>query len=87
MTDLIQLTDAEIAGVSGGSQSISIDASQSNSATVYQSASAANSGNVSATAASVTGDSLAAAVGAEASNTSLVYQKNSIKASNSFHFG
>jgi hypothetical protein len=87
MTDLIQLTDAEIAGVSGGSQSISISADQSNSADVYQSATAANSGNVSATAASVSGDSTAAAAGAEASNYSAVYQKNSIKASNRFHIG
>jgi hypothetical protein len=53
MTDLIQLTDAEIAGVSGGilNQSISIDASQSNSASVSQSATASNSGNVTASAA------------------------------------
>jgi len=89
MTDLIQLTDAEIAGVSGGilNQSISISASQSNSADVSQSASATNSGNVSASAGSVTGDATAAAAGAEASNTSLVYQRNSISASNrqSFH--
>jgi len=89
MTDLIQLTDAEIAGVSGGilNQSISIDASQSNTASVSQTASATNTGNVSATAASVTGDATAAAAGAEASNTSLVYQRNSISASNrqSFH--
>ena len=36
MTDLIQLTDAEIAGVSGGilNQSIYISATQTNSATV-----------------------------------------------------
>ena len=88
MTDLIQLTDAEIAGVSGGilNQSISIAASQSNYASVSQSASATNSGDVTASAASVTGDSLAAAAGAEASNTSLVSQRNSITASNSQSF-
>jgi hypothetical protein len=89
MTDLIQLTDAEIAGVSGGilNQSISISADQSNSASVSQSATATNTGAVTASAASVTGSSLAAAAGAEADNTSLVSQRNSITASNrqSFH--
>ena len=89
MTDLIQLTDAEIAGVSGGilNQSISISASQSNSASVSQTASATNTGAVTATASSVAGDATAAAAGAEASNTSLVSQRNSISASNrqSFH--
>jgi hypothetical protein len=89
MTDLIQLTDAEIAGVSGGilNQSISIDASQSNSASVSQTATATNTGPVTASAASVTGDATAAAAGAEASNYSAVYQRNSISASNrqSFH--
>ena len=51
MTDLIQLTDAEIAGVSGGilNQSISISASQSNCASVSQTATATNNGAVSAT--------------------------------------
>ena len=50
MTDLIQLTDAEIAGVSGGilNQSISISASQTNNATVKQTATATNNGAVTA---------------------------------------
>ena len=50
MTDLIQLSDVEIAAVSGGAQSIYISASQSNSSSVTQSASASNYGAVSATA-------------------------------------
>jgi hypothetical protein len=50
MNDLIQLTDAEIAGVSGGilNQDISISATQSNSASVSQNSTATNSGSVSA---------------------------------------
>jgi hypothetical protein len=79
MTDLIQLSDAEIAAVSGGG--INIHASQSNSSYVSQSAYAYNSGAVSATAASVFGDATAAAAGAEANNTAVVYQTNAILAS------
>ena len=50
MTDLIQLTDAEIAGVSGGilNQSIYISATQTNNATVNQTANSTNNGSVSA---------------------------------------
>jgi hypothetical protein len=45
MTDLIQLSDAEIAAVAGGAidQSISISATQTNSSYVSQSATATNS--------------------------------------------
>jgi hypothetical protein len=52
MTDLIQLSDTEIAAVAGGAidQSIYISASQSNTSSVTQSATATNYGNVSATA-------------------------------------
>jgi hypothetical protein len=83
MSDLIQLTEAEIAGVSGGNptQTISITATQTNSASVWQSASASNSGAVTATAWGW--GALAAAVGAESSNTSFVRQSNSISARNS----
>jgi hypothetical protein len=80
MTELIQLSDAEIAAVSGGN-SINIYAYQSNSSSVYQSATATNYGNVTATAASVSGSALAAAAGAEASNTAVVSQANVISAS------
>jgi len=93
MNDLIQLTDAEIAGVSGGilNQDISISASQSNSASVSQSASSSNSGAVSASLSTGAGGSAdgatVAASGSSASNASLLVQKNSIYASNrqSFH--
>jgi hypothetical protein len=83
MTDLIQLSDAEIATVAGGAidQDISIYASQSNSSSVSQTATATNYGNVTATASGY--GALAAAAGAEASNTALVSQRNSISASNS----
>ena len=85
MTDLIQLTDVEIAAVSGGiSQSIDIDASQSNSSSVTQSASASNTGAVTATAG-VNG--VAAAAGAEASNSARVRQANVIAAVNNIRFG
>jgi len=82
MTDLIQLSDAEIAAVAGGAidQSISIYATQSNSSSVSQSASATNSGAVSATA-SYGGTALA--IGAAASNTAVVDQANVISARNS----
>jgi hypothetical protein len=87
MTDLIQLTDTEIAAVAGGAigQGINITASQSNTSSVTQSATAVNTGAVSATA-SGTG-STAAAAGAEASNVALVSQTNAIVASNSIRFG
>jgi len=87
MTDLIQLSDAEIAAVAGGaiSQSISISASQSNSSSVTQSATATNSGAVTATANGT--DALAAAAGAEASNVAYVLQRNSISATTSVRFG
>ena len=54
MNDLIQLTDAEIAGVSGGilNQNISISATQSNGATVTQTANSTNNGSVSASLSS-----------------------------------
>jgi hypothetical protein len=86
MTDLIQLSDVEIAAVSGGniSQSIGITASQSNSSSVSQSAVASNSGAVTA-AASGSG-ALAAAAGAEASNVALVSQRNVIAARNNLWF-
>ena len=81
MSDLIQLSDAEIAAVAGGvTQSISISASQSNTSSVTQSATATNSGAVTATASGK--DSLAAAAGAEASNTAVVSQANVIAAVN-----
>jgi len=87
MTDLIQLSDTEIAAVAGGviTQSISISASQSNSSSVTQSATATNSGAVTATASGAY--ATAAAVGASASNLAVVSQRNSISASNSVRFG
>ena len=86
MNELIQLTEAEIAAVGGGAidQSISIYASQSNSSSVKQSATAVNSGPVSATAIGY--DATAAAAGAEANNTAIVVQANSIKALNTVRF-
>jgi hypothetical protein len=86
MSDLIQLTDAEIAGVSGGTyQSIYIDASQSNSSSVSQTSTASNTGAVSATANG--NGSTAAAAGAESSNLALVLQLNNISARNSVRSG
>ena len=100
MTDLIQLTDAEIAGVSGGilNQSIYISATQTNNATVNQTANSTTNGNTSATLSAdggsgVTGGAgggggaTVAASGSSASNASLLAQRNSISASNrqSFH--
>ncbi len=99
MNDLIQLTDAEIAGVSGGilNQSISISATQSNGATVTQTANSTNNGSVSAALSSNGGaggalggaggaggggGSTVAASGSSSSNYSSVFQKNSISASN-----
>jgi hypothetical protein len=83
MTDLIQLSDAEIAAVAGGDvdQSISISASQSNSSSVYQSASSSNSGAVTATAGA---GGTATAIGSAASNTAYVSQSNAIIAANVF---
>jgi hypothetical protein len=84
MSDLIQLSDVEIAAVSGGTQSISIYAYQSNSASVSQSATASNYGAVTATASGY--GALAAAAGAEASNYSAVSQANVISARNSIRY-
>jgi hypothetical protein len=83
MTDLILLTDAEIAAVSGGaiSQSISVSATQTNSSSVSQTSSASNSGAVTATASG--SGATAAAAGAESNNTALVFQSNAIVAANS----
>jgi len=87
MNDLIQLTEAEIAGVSGGTyQSIDIDASQSNSSSVTQGGTATNSGAVSASVGSYSGGATAAAVGASVTNTAIVYQSNRVSASNSVRF-
>jgi phage tail sheath gpL-like len=84
MNDLIQLSDAEIAAVAGGVfQSIDIDASQSNTSTITQSATATNSGAVSATSGAGSYNTTVA-VGALASNTALVEQANSIRATNVF---
>ena len=81
MTDLIQLTDVEIAAVSGGVyQSIYVSASQSNSSSVSQSATAYNYGPVTATASGPY--ATAAAVGAEARNYAAVSQANVIRAAN-----
>ena len=80
MSDLIQLTDVEIAAVAGG-QSIDIDAHQSNTSTVTQTATATNSGAVSA------GGGEGLAIGAASSNQTSVFQVNSIVASNSFRSG
>jgi hypothetical protein len=87
MTDLIQLNDAEIAAVSGGSisQSSSVTATQSNSSSISQTASATNSGAVTASAWGY--GALAAAAGAESSNTALVTQANVAAATNSIRFG
>jgi phage gp45-like len=71
MSDLIQLTDAEIDLVAGG------NISQSNTSTVTQTATATNYGAVSATASGT--NSVAAAVGADASNSALVAQVNSVR--------
>jgi hypothetical protein len=86
MNDLIQLTDAEIAGVSGGFLN------QTNASFVAQLALAANSGAINANANGGSGGAgggffsrggdggaggLAAAAGAEASNTAVVTQVNS----------
>ena len=84
MTDLIQLNDVEIAAVAGGYdiyQSASVYASQSNYSSVYQSASATNYGDVSASNGIGSGN-VAAAVGASASNTAIVTQVNAALALN-----
>ena len=68
MSDLVQLTDAEVDLVSGGF------VAQVNYSSISQSASATNSGGV---AASATGSgSTAIAIGAAASNTAVVEQAN-----------
>jgi hypothetical protein len=88
MTNLVQLTEAEIDLVAGGVlQNISISADQSNSSSVTQSASASNSGAVTATANgnSVPHGSLTVvAAGAIASNFAEVSQLNAISAANVF---
>jgi hypothetical protein len=86
MTDLIQLSDVEIAAVSGGAifQSIGISASQSNTSSVSQTAVASNSGAVTAVASGYR--ATAAAAGAQASNAALVSQRNVIAASNNLWF-
>ena len=68
MSDLIQLSDVEIAAVAGGVAIVSAD--QSNSSSVSQTASATNSGAVSATNGAGS-NNVAAAAGAEASNTAI----------------
>jgi hypothetical protein len=87
MTDMILLTDAEIAAVAGGAigQGINITATQQNSSTVNQTASATNTGAVTATASGT--NSVAAAVGASASNFADVSQANILAATNSGRFG
>ena len=68
MSDLVQLTDAELDLVSGGA------VVQVNYSSISQSASATNSGGV---AASATGSgSTAIAIGAAASNEAIVSQAN-----------
>jgi len=88
MTELIQLTDAEIDAVAGGNgitQYISIRATQTNTSSVAQTATATNSGRVTASATGT--GSVAAAAGAEASNVAVVSQANAIFAANSLRFG
>ena len=85
MTELIQLTDVEIAEVAGGldvDQSISISATQTNSSSISQSATATNSGGVAAGASG--SGSTAVAIGAAASNTAVVSQTNLVAAANIF---
>jgi hypothetical protein len=84
MTDLIQLNDVEIAAVAGGAitQTASVNAHQTNSSTVTQTATATNSGAVSASNGIGSGNT-AAAVGASSSNVALVTQVNVARASNS----
>ena len=73
MTELIQLTDVEIAEVAGG-QSISISTGQGNGSGVGQGAGAGNSGAVSA----------GVAAGAEANNFAAALQTNAVVAANVF---
>ena len=79
MTDLIQLSDVEIAAVAGGVATV--NATQTNNSTVNQTASATNSGAVSASNG-IGSFNTAAAAGAEASNTAIVTQVNVARASN-----
>lgn len=79
MSDLIQLSDVEIAAVAGGLAFVSAD--QSNSSTVTQTATATNSGAVSATNGAGSFNT-AAAAGAEADNTAIVTQVNVARATN-----
>jgi hypothetical protein len=80
MTDLIQMSDVEIAAVAGGFASVS--ATQTNNSTVNQTASATNSGTVSATNSGGGSGNTAAAAGAEASNFAEVSQVNVARATN-----
>jgi hypothetical protein len=84
MSDMIPLTETELDLVAGGYQNIYISASQSNSSSVSQTATAYNYGAVTASGGGY--DSTTVAVGALASNTALVYQSNAISARNSFHY-
>ena len=68
MSDLVQLTDAELDLVSGG------QLVQVNYSSISQSASATNSGAVAASATGM--NSTAIAIGAAASNTAVVEQLN-----------
>jgi hypothetical protein len=83
MTDPILLTAAAVAG-GAIVQSISIFASQRNTSSVTQSATATNSGRVTATAIGAV--ATAATAGSEATNTALVLQVNVIAALNNFRF-
>ena len=79
MSDLIQLSDVEIAAVAGGVATVT--ATQSNSSSVTQTATATNSGAVSATNGAGSFNT-AAAAGAEASNFAEVSQVNVARATN-----
>jgi hypothetical protein len=80
MTDLIQLSDLELAAVAGGAQSNTI--TQTNTSHVTQTATATNSGAVTASVG-IGSNNTAAAAGATASNFALVVQSNHARASNS----
>jgi len=82
MTELVPLTDADVAAVCGGAvtQTITIRATERNTSTVTQSATATNSGRITATASGML--AVAAAVGAVSSNTAVVSQSNVLLALN-----
>ena len=81
MSDLIQLTEAEIDAVAGGVEQVitigTLSATQSAASTLTQTVSASNTGAVTATASGA--GSVAAAAGAEASAYASVSQRNSIE--------